>query len=142
MQGLLSYLHDAHFQGRNRYAQIADRSSATFLSFCQPIKFAFCKMDPTQVALLVVFLVLGLLCFRAGTRAVAAGDAYRYQVFHSLWHLLLPLGGVLWIEYTQALVLSRQLSIRGGLLPAAALGSSLAGALNPAPLSCMDGPLR
>merc|ERR1712086_480935 len=48
IQGLLSYLHDAHFQGRSWWARIADRSCATFLTFCQPLKFAFCRMDSTQ----------------------------------------------------------------------------------------------
>merc|ERR1719272_826290 len=101
VQGVLSYLHDAHFQGRSRTAQILDRSCACFLTCCQPLKFAFCKMDRVQVSLLLVFFVLGLICFRLGCRAAAAGEHYRYQVFHSLWHLFLPMGGALWIEYTQ-----------------------------------------
>jgi len=106
MQGLLSFLHDAHFAGRSRAAKAADRSCATFLTLCQPLKFSFCRMDSVQLALLLAFWALGLLCFRAGGQAFAAKRWRRYQVFHTLWHIALPMGGFLWIEYT-----------RGALLP-------------------------
>lgn len=130
LQGFLSYLHDAHFQGRSRVAQISDRTCATFLASCQPLKFAFCTMDFTQASLLIVFFTLGLLCFRIGCRANVAGDSSRYQVFHSLWHLLLPLGGILWIEYTQTLVLAR-LSSRSSGLSKAETGVVALGAMQP-----------
>mmetsp|Transcript_139682 Transcript_139682/g.348316 ORF Transcript_139682/g.348316 Transcript_139682/m.348316 type:complete len:216 (+) Transcript_139682:108-755(+) len=104
MQGCLSFLHDAYFAGRSPAAKAADRSCATFLTFCQPVKLAFCHMDFAQWGLLACSWTLGLLCFCAGARAFAAGKGLRYQVFHTLWHITLPLGGYLWIEYTRASV--------------------------------------
>lgn len=101
LQGLLSFLHDAYFAGRSPAAKAADRSCATFLTLCQPLKFSFCHMDVMQLCLLVAFWILGLICYLAGGRAFAAGKWQKYQVFHSLWHIMLPLGGFLWIEYTR-----------------------------------------
>lgn len=100
MQGFLSYTHDAHFAGRNKFAKWADRCCATFLTCCQPLKFAFCKMDLIQLVLLIAFWALGLYCFALGGKATKVGNRFRYQVFHTLWHIALPLGGYLWIEYT------------------------------------------
>eukprot|EP00931_Biecheleriopsis_adriatica_P096727 TRINITY_DN70412_c0_g1_i1.p1 TRINITY_DN70412_c0_g1~~TRINITY_DN70412_c0_g1_i1.p1 ORF type:complete len:271 (+),score=44.95 TRINITY_DN70412_c0_g1_i1:74-814(+) len=105
LQGCLSFMHDAYFVGRSPAAKIADRSCASFLTLCQPLKLAFCSMDAVQLSLLVCSWSLGLLCFKAGARAFAAGNGRRYQVFHTLWHILLPLGGYLWIEYTRLSVL-------------------------------------
>mmetsp|Transcript_50460 Transcript_50460/g.83870 ORF Transcript_50460/g.83870 Transcript_50460/m.83870 type:complete len:208 (-) Transcript_50460:91-714(-) len=105
LQGFLSFMHDAHFQGRSPMAQWADRSCASFLTLCQPLKFAFCRMDEEQVGILLTFFLLGLAAFKAGGRATALGHGMRYQLFHSLWHILLPLGGFLWIEYTAHLSL-------------------------------------
>mmetsp|Transcript_54366 Transcript_54366/g.117675 ORF Transcript_54366/g.117675 Transcript_54366/m.117675 type:complete len:194 (+) Transcript_54366:35-616(+) len=101
LQGILSYLHDAHFEGRSLPAKIADRSCATFLTLCQPVKFAFCPMDHMQMTILAVAWCMGLAFFLMASRAFAAGDFRRYQIFHSFWHITLPLGGILWIEYTQ-----------------------------------------
>mmetsp|Transcript_31236 Transcript_31236/g.90214 ORF Transcript_31236/g.90214 Transcript_31236/m.90214 type:complete len:245 (-) Transcript_31236:52-786(-) len=103
LQGCLSFLHDAHFQGRSTMAKTLDRTCASFLTMCQPIKFAFCHMDSGQLLLLALSWTIGLLCFCASARAFAAGKGLRYQVFHTCWHIALPLGGFLWIEYTRAL---------------------------------------
>ncbi|CAE8581174.1 unnamed protein product, partial [Polarella glacialis] len=105
LQGFLSFMHDAYFAGRSPAAKLADRCCASFLTMCQPLKFAFCSMDAVQLALLLVFWTLGILCFQAGGRAFAAGQGRRYQVFHTLWHIFLPLGGFMWIEYTRYSVL-------------------------------------
>lgn len=102
-QGILSFLHDAYFVGLSPTAKVADRTCATFLTLCQPMKFAFCAMDAAQWFILLLFWTLGLLCFMAGKRCHSAGDAKRYQIWHTLWHLALPLGGCLWIEYTRYL---------------------------------------
>jgi len=101
LQGLLSFLHDGYFAGSSPAAKLADRTSATFLTCCQPLKFTFCRMDAVQLGLLFVSWSLGLLFFRAAGRAYASGDPRRYQLLHSLWHVALPLGGFLWIEYTR-----------------------------------------
>merc|ERR1712217_835507 len=105
MGGLLSFMHDAYFAGRSPVAKCADRCCATFLTLCQPIKFAFCVMNSMQLAILLTFWTLGLLCFLTGSKAFTAGKVMRYQVFHTLWHIALPLGGFLWIEYTRAALL-------------------------------------
>jgi len=105
LQGCFSYLHDAHFQGRSPWAKTVDRSCATLLTMCQPLKFSFCPMDQPQVAILMAFWFCGLLFFWASTRAFASGSFKLYQTFHSLWHVALPLGGFLWIEYTRILIL-------------------------------------
>mmetsp|Transcript_25470 Transcript_25470/g.79393 ORF Transcript_25470/g.79393 Transcript_25470/m.79393 type:complete len:233 (+) Transcript_25470:31-729(+) len=115
LQGLLSFLHDAYFAGRSRAAKAADRSCATFLTLCQPLKFSFCHMDVMQLCLLLAFWVLGLTCYLAGSRAFAAGRWRRYQVFHSLWHVLLPMGGFLWIEYTRGALALWPVQAAGGL---------------------------
>ncbi|CAE7440118.1 DNAH6 [Symbiodinium sp. CCMP2592] len=105
LQGCLSFMHDAYFAGRSPAAKFADRCCATFLTMCQPLKLAFCSMDAVQLSLLCCSWTLGLLCFKAGARAFVAGNGRRYQFFHTLWHILLPLGGYLWIEYTRLSVL-------------------------------------
>lgn len=102
-QGALSFLHDAYFVGLNPQAKIADRSCASFLTICQPLKFAFCSMDWLQLLVLVVFWSLGLGCFLFAKRAYERGQWQTYQVWHSLWHVALPLGGSLWIEYTRSI---------------------------------------
>lgn len=104
LQGFLSYLHDAHFQGRSYPAKVSDKSCATFLTLCQPLKLAACHMDRIQVAILLLGWISGIVCFRLGLRAYAAGNADRFHVFHTLWHIFLPLAGLLWIEYTTSLV--------------------------------------
>jgi hypothetical protein len=101
LQGLLSFLHDGYFEGSSLAAKIADRTSATFLTCCQPLKFTFCRMDEMQLGLLFVSWSLGLMFFRAASRAYASGDPRSYHLLHSLWHVALPLGGFLWIEYTR-----------------------------------------
>mmetsp|Transcript_51023 Transcript_51023/g.95524 ORF Transcript_51023/g.95524 Transcript_51023/m.95524 type:complete len:242 (+) Transcript_51023:37-762(+) len=105
LQGCLSFMHDAYFAGRSPAAELADRSCASFLTLCQPLKLACCSMDAVQLTLLCCSWSLGLLCWKAGARAFAAGNGRRYQFFHTLWHVLLPLGGCLWIEYTRLSVL-------------------------------------
>jgi len=110
IQGCLSFMHDAYFAGRSPTAKLADRCCASFLTLCQPLKLAFCNMDAIQLSLLACFWTLGLLCFKASSRAFASGDGRRYQIFHTLWHILLPLGGYLWIEYTRLCVLLRYAS--------------------------------
>ncbi|CAJ1350985.1 unnamed protein product [Effrenium voratum] len=105
LQGCLSFMHDAYFAGRSPAAKMADRCCASFLTLCQPLKLAFCSMDAVQLCVLCCSWTLGLLCFKAGARAFAAGNGRRYQIFHTLWHILLPLGGYLWIEYTRLSVL-------------------------------------
>lgn len=130
LQGCLSFMHDAYFAGRSPVAKAADRCCATFLTLCQPIKLAFCQMDGVQLALLMCFWTLGLLCFTAGGRAFAAGDGRRYQVFHTLWHIALPLGGFLWIEYSRTLVTLRASPLSMGTSPgsASAAGTDPGGA--------------
>mmetsp|Transcript_98020 Transcript_98020/g.227314 ORF Transcript_98020/g.227314 Transcript_98020/m.227314 type:complete len:186 (-) Transcript_98020:28-585(-) len=103
LQGFLSFMHDAYFAGRSPKAKAADRCCATFLTLCQPLKFSFCHMDAAQLGLLVASWSLGLLCYLAGGHAFAAGKWRKYQVLHTMWHIALPLGGVLWIEYTRGL---------------------------------------
>lgn len=105
LQGCLSFMHDAYFAGRSPAAKMADRCCASFLTLCQPLKLAFCSMDAVQLCLLCCSWTLGLLCFKAGAKAFAAGTGRRYQLFHTLWHILLPLGGYLWIEYTRFSIL-------------------------------------
>merc|ERR1740123_288673 len=100
MQGFLSYMHDAHFQGRSPAAGMADRTCATFLTLCQPLKLAFCRMDASQLGLLLFFWKLGLFFYFLGGKAKLARKYLRYQFLHTMWHVALPLGGYLWIEYT------------------------------------------
>jgi len=99
-------MHDAYFAGRSPVAKFADRTCATFLTMCQPVKFAFCSMNTVQLSILLAFWLIGLACFLAASKSFAAGKALQYQVFHTLWHIALPMGGFLWIEYTAALVCS------------------------------------
>jgi hypothetical protein len=101
LQGVLSFLHDAYFAGSSPVAKMADRTSASFLTACQPLKFAFCQMDEVQLGLLLVFWGVGLTCFRLASRSFAAGNPRGYHILHTLWHIALPLGGYLWIEYTR-----------------------------------------
>jgi len=115
LQGCFSYLHDAHFQGRSPWAKTVDRTCATLLTLCQPLKFSFCPMDQLQVGILMSFWTCGLLFFWAASRAHASGSFRSYQAFHSLWHVALPLGGFLWIEYTRLLVLSEAGLEPGGM---------------------------
>mmetsp|Transcript_23722 Transcript_23722/g.55308 ORF Transcript_23722/g.55308 Transcript_23722/m.55308 type:complete len:199 (+) Transcript_23722:45-641(+) len=110
LQGCLSYMHDAHFQGTSRFFKHADRTCATFLAMCQPGKFCFCSMDVVQAAILVVAWSMGLACYAMGRRAHNQGKARHYHAWHSLWHLLLPLGGGLWIEYTATELVSKGLA--------------------------------
>merc|ERR1712228_1014769 len=51
--------------------------------------------------LLLGFWTLGLCFFRAAARAFASGNPRSYHMLHTLWHIALPLGGFLWIEYTR-----------------------------------------
>eukprot|EP00929_Paragymnodinium_shiwhaense_P119577 TRINITY_DN91481_c0_g1_i1.p1 TRINITY_DN91481_c0_g1~~TRINITY_DN91481_c0_g1_i1.p1 ORF type:complete len:313 (+),score=46.38 TRINITY_DN91481_c0_g1_i1:72-1010(+) len=108
LQGLLSYLHDSHFQGRSPYAKAADRTCATSLTLCQPLKMAFCAMDGWQILILLWSYSLGLFCLSRSYKTAAAGRMFAYQVWHTLWHILLPLGGFLWIEYTRRLATCEQ----------------------------------
>jgi len=101
LQGVLSFLHDGYFVGRSLWAGVADRNCARFLTLCQPIKFAFCRFDVVQVAILLTFLTFGLCSLKTGERALAGGDVRTFQVFHTLWHIFPPLGGALFIEYTR-----------------------------------------
>eukprot|EP00933_Yihiella_yeosuensis_P041187 TRINITY_DN35608_c0_g1_i2.p1 TRINITY_DN35608_c0_g1~~TRINITY_DN35608_c0_g1_i2.p1 ORF type:complete len:139 (+),score=17.62 TRINITY_DN35608_c0_g1_i2:358-774(+) len=91
---------------------MADRCCASFLTMCQPLKFAFCSMDSVQLSLLMFFWLLGMFCFQKGMRAFKAGDSRQYQICHTLWHVFLPLGGYLWIEYTRYYLLSSRLGPR------------------------------
>mmetsp|Transcript_109216 Transcript_109216/g.308962 ORF Transcript_109216/g.308962 Transcript_109216/m.308962 type:complete len:202 (-) Transcript_109216:428-1033(-) len=100
VQGCLSFLHDSHFEGRSPLAMALDRSCATLLTCCQPLKFLVYSMDAVQAGLLAGFLALGLLGYFAGKWAHAAARVESYQAFHTLWHVALPLGGYLWVEYT------------------------------------------
>mmetsp|Transcript_91687 Transcript_91687/g.259553 ORF Transcript_91687/g.259553 Transcript_91687/m.259553 type:complete len:206 (+) Transcript_91687:170-787(+) len=100
VQGGLAFLSDAHFEGRSRLAFVLDKSCATFLTCCQPLKFLFYSMDSVQIGLLLASLCLGLACYSLGKLSYAAAHMLRYQVFHTLWHVALPLGGYLWVEYT------------------------------------------
>ena len=58
-----------------------------------------------QVVILLLAWSSGLLSFKLGQHAHAAGNSHRYHLFHTLWHIALPLGGLLWIEYTRTLSL-------------------------------------
>lgn len=102
-QGALSFLHDAYFVGLSPQAKVADRSCASFLTICQPLKFAFCSMDWLQLLVLLAFWSLGLGCFLIAKREHEGGRWRSYQVWHSLWHIALPLGGCIWIEYTRSI---------------------------------------
>jgi len=104
LQGMLSFLHDAYFAGSSTTAGSADRFCATLLTLCQPLKLSFCTMDVMQLRLLVAFWTIGLMCFFAAKRAFGKGNILSYQVFHSMWHVALPLGGCMWIEYTHLLL--------------------------------------
>jgi len=104
LQGVLSFLHDAYFAGSSTTAGRADRCCATLLTLCQPLKLSFCTMDVMQLWLLVAFWTIGLMCFFAAKRAFGKGNIQSYQVFHSMWHVALPLGGCMWIEYTHLLL--------------------------------------
>jgi len=64
--------------------------------------------DVMQLWLLVAFWTIGLMCFFAAKRAFGKRKIQSYQVFHSMWHVALPLGGCMWIEYTH-LLLTRSL---------------------------------
>jgi len=110
LQGCLSFMHDAYFAGRSPLAKAADRCCASFLTLCQPLKLTFCSMDAVQLCLLSCSWTLGLLCFKLGGRHFAAGNARYYQIYHTLWHIMLPLGGLVWIEYTRLSVLLRYAS--------------------------------
>jgi hypothetical protein len=100
LQGVLSFLHDAHFAGRSATARRANWCCATLLMLCQPLNFSFCTMGVMQLWLLVAFWAIGIMCFFAGKRAFRKGDIQHYQVLHSMWHVALPLGGCMWVEYT------------------------------------------
>eukprot|EP00927_Polykrikos_kofoidii_P030530 TRINITY_DN26251_c0_g1_i1.p1 TRINITY_DN26251_c0_g1~~TRINITY_DN26251_c0_g1_i1.p1 ORF type:complete len:316 (-),score=17.80 TRINITY_DN26251_c0_g1_i1:50-937(-) len=116
LQGLLSYLHDSHFQGRSFLAKTADRTCASFLTMCQPLKFAFCPMDVVQVGLLSFWLLVGLMCLKLGFIYTSKGDFARMQVAHTMWHVALPLGGFLWIEYTSGSVATATVSSAAPLM--------------------------
>mmetsp|Transcript_62566 Transcript_62566/g.116355 ORF Transcript_62566/g.116355 Transcript_62566/m.116355 type:complete len:195 (-) Transcript_62566:287-871(-) len=110
LQGCLSYMHDAHFQGSSAFFKYADRTCATFLACCQPGKFCFCSMDAVQTSILLLAWGTGLACYGMGRRAHGLGRAKHYHAWHSLWHLMLPLGGALWMEYTTLELVSNGLA--------------------------------
>lgn len=72
-------------------------------------------MDGLQLLVLAAFWSLGLGCFLVAKREHDRGRWLNYQVWHSLWHIALPLGGCIWIEYTRSIA-SDELACGGDFL--------------------------
>lgn len=70
VQGLLSFMHDAYFAGRSPVAKFADRTCATFLTMCQPVKCPSSALrSPKQLRLSFAGHSAVMLALRARSRA-------------------------------------------------------------------------
>eukprot|EP00971_Amphidinium_carterae_P103058 2040000-Amphidinium_carterae.1 len=67
-------------------------------------------MDAVQTSILLLAWGTGLACYAMGQQAHRSGRARHYHAWHSLWHLMLPLGGAVWMEYTALELVSNGLA--------------------------------
>ena len=86
LQGFISYFSDVLYTN-NKYIYLLDCSFATYNLFLSCFIFHFTKSD-----LLILFL--SILFFKLGHFFYFKHKYHLYQLFHTLWHFLLPIAAI------------------------------------------------
>ncbi|KAL1523417.1 hypothetical protein AB1Y20_018357 [Prymnesium parvum] len=97
--GCISYACDAVDLGVKSWSHPIDRLSATlFIAYNVLAYVAYARMGALPVAATIEFplsLMSGLFCFKRSGDAVHKGDMEGYFFWHTAWHFVLPITGIL-----------------------------------------------
>lgn len=102
VQGPISYMNDVKYLRLSRTWHTVDMTWASFLLFCQVLKFWECH-DQAQLTILTTALGVGILTFAWGRYEMRIANRFRFFVAQALWHVSFPLGAAIFIEYTNQL---------------------------------------
>ena len=97
IQSIFTYFADVKSNGKKSNWHIYDRLIAIFT-----IIFIFSNilwLPPVDVGIYIITLITGLLILKKSRNARHNFKFKKYLIYHSLWHIWLPLGILLWLLY-------------------------------------------
>jgi len=100
-QGPISYLNDQHYLGYPTIWRPIDRCYATAMTIVAILYGAWfanvsdgaCLPRWDHHAILWPGIVIGITFYWYSAKAAASKNLHRFQIFHILWHLSLPMAG-------------------------------------------------
>ena len=97
IQSIFTYFADVKSNGKKSNLHIYDRLIAIFNTI-----FIFSNilwLPPVDVGIYIITLITGLLILKKSRNARHNFKFKKYLMYHSLWHLWLPLGLLFWLLY-------------------------------------------
>ena len=97
IQSIFTYYADIKYNGKKSNWHIYDRLISIF-----NIIFIFSNilwLQPTDIIIYIITLITGLTLLKKSRNASRKFKFKKYLMYHSLWHLWMPLGLLFWLLY-------------------------------------------
>jgi len=99
IQAMLSYLSDTVFAGESSVFHLLDRICATALTSWFLSKAFYLEFDTVEIMICSSAFSMAFVCFYLCRLTLQKEKFKGFVVCKILWHLLLPLGGSVWLAY-------------------------------------------